>query len=396
MKTDAFTLHPVLDALAWTLIHSLWQAGIVALVVALLFGLTKSLSARLRYHIAVTGLVLIPVLAVVTYLHLIQPAEVELIPRTAFAAASDLSDAEAFFTLGHLQSPDPAQVVDEVVNDELRIAIVLSWMTGSLLFALRLAAGFVGVRRLTRSGTSIPDALLQKVFDRLLVGASFSREVSLVVSSIIDVPMTVGWIRPCVLLPASVVSGFPPEAIEAFIAHELMHVRRFDYLINLLQHVVEALFFYHPATWWLSRKIRDEREFCCDDLAIKLLDNRLVYVTALAGLAETRQDVGLATAASDSPLLFRIQRLLASASTSQSGSARGPAVLVTAALLIGLFAIVVPLSLEAAERVIPRSALFQPNTRTAVKVSFVWRDARRNHGGCIHGEEYARSRCRLR
>ncbi len=175
-----------------------------------------------------------------------------------------------------------------------------------------------------------------------------------------------------------------------------MHVRRFDYLINLLQHVVEALFFYHPATWWLSRKIRDEREFCCDDLAIKLLDNRLVYVTALAGLAETRQDVGLATAASDSPLLFRIQRLLASASTSQSGSARGPAVLVTAALLIGLFAIVVPLSLEAAERVIPRSALFQPNTRTAVKVSFVWRDARRNHGGCIHGEEYARSRCRLR
>ena len=367
MRLESIIHHPVLDALAWTLIHSLWQAALVAVAVGLLLDLAKKASPGLRYNIAIVGQALIPVLAIITYLHLIQPDEIELIPRAAMVEAGDLTEAEAFFTLGHLQSPTPEQVNNDAVPETIRIAIVAIWLAGTLFFTLRMTAGFLGVRRLVQSGTSAPDASLQKIFDGLLVRMNDSRPVRLIVSSLVDVPMTVGWIRPCVIIPTSVVTGFPTHAVEALLAHELAHVRRYDYLVNLLQHVVEALFFYHPATWWLSRKIRDEREFCCDDQAIRLINNRAEYVKALAGLAEARVHTGLAPAATGSPLLHRIQRLVDTGQ--QTAKASAPAGLLTAIILVGLFTVALPMSLEAAERVIPRSALFQPNTRTAVKVS---------------------------
>lgn len=369
MNVETLIQHPIFDALAWTLIHSLWQAAAVAIVVGLLFKLFESASPGLRYNVAVIGLILVPIISVATFIYLIQPTEVELIPRAAFAEASDLTEAEAFFTHGHLQSPNPEEVANEVVSENFRITIVLLWMSGTLLFALRLAAGFIGVYRMTRTGVSVPDAALQKMFDSLLNRATCSRNIKLVVSSLIEVPTTVGWIRPCILIPSSIICGFPPAAIEAFIAHELMHVRRYDYLINLLQHVVEALYFYHPATWWLSRKICDEREYCCDDQAVQLLGGKLDYVRALAVLAERRHHDSLAPAASGASLLFRIQRMLGTSTAPKSVKGSGPAGLVTAAILISVFTLVAPMALEADERIIPRSALFQPNTRTAVKVS---------------------------
>lgn len=369
MKVETLIQHPILDALAWTLIHSLWQAAAVAIVIGLLLRLFESASPGLRYNIAVVGLSLIPTIAVATFIYMIQPAEVELIPRTVFAEASDLTEAEAFFTLGHLQSPNPEEVANEVVSEKFRITMVLLWLSGTLFFALRLAAGFMEVYRMIRTSVSAPDAALQEMFDSLVSRANYSRNIKLIVSSLIDVPTTVGWIRPCILIPASIISGFPSNAIEAFIAHELMHVRRYDYLINLLQHVAEALFFYHPATWWLSQKIRDEREYCCDDQAIRLLGGKLDYVIALAGLAEQRHHSGLAPAASGASLLFRIQRMLGTRTAPQSVNGSGPAGLMTAAILIGVFTLIAPMALEADERIIPRSALFQPNTRTAVKIS---------------------------
>ena len=369
MNLDALTQHPIFDALAWTLIHSIWQATVVAVVIALLLDVFKSASSSFRYNLAVTGLGLIPVLAVVTFIYQIQPEEVELIPRAAFVDSSDLSDAQAFFTLGHLQSPQPQEVTNEDGLKGFRVFLVLLWMSGTLLFAIRMATGFIGVYRMTRSGISEPDAKLREMLDRLLLNSNCIRQVKLVVSSMIEVPTTVGWIRPCILIPASIVSGFPAAAIEAFIAHELMHVRRFDYLVNLVQHVAEALFFYHPATWWLSSKIRMEREFCCDDQATELLGGKLEYVKALASLAEKRHQTRLAPAASGFSLLHRIQRLLGSKPNAESVSNRSLAGLVTAVIVVGLFTLVAPMVLEADDRIIPRSALFQPNTRTQVRVS---------------------------
>ena len=123
-------------------------------------------------------------------------------------------------------------------------------------------------------------------------------------------PTLVGWIKPVVLLPAAALAGLSPEQLQAILAHELAHVRRHDYLVNLLQSMVETLLFYHPATWWVSAQVRAEREHCCDDLAVEVCGDRLVYVSALAELTTIASHRGFALAATDGSLVGRVRRIL--------------------------------------------------------------------------------------
>src|SRR6185295_14003751 len=114
------------------------------------------------------------------------------------------------------------------------------------------------------------------------------RHVAIVQSAAVAVPTLIGWLKPVVLLPASALSGLSPEQLQAILAHELAHVRRHDYLVNLLQSMVETLLFYHPAAWWVSARVRAEREHCCDDLAVDVCGDRDSYATALAELESRR------------------------------------------------------------------------------------------------------------
>jgi len=135
--------------------------------------------------------------------------------------------------------------------------------------------------------------------------------VELAGSAVAGVPAVIGWLRPVILVPAGALLHLSPEELEAVIAHELAHVRRRDYLVNLLQSAIEILMFYHPAVWWIGRRIRAEREHCCDDMAVAACGNRLVYARALAALEELRAgQTRFAMAATGGPLLGRIRRLL--------------------------------------------------------------------------------------
>jgi hypothetical protein len=137
------------------------------------------------------------------------------------------------------------------------------------------------------------------------------RRVRLLVSPRVDAPAVLGWLRPVILAPVAALSGLSPDHIEALLAHELAHIRRNDYLINLLQSVVETLLFYHPAVWWISRQIRTERELCCDDLAVALTTDVLTYAQALAELEAGRPSrLRTAVAGTDGSLSRRIARLL--------------------------------------------------------------------------------------
>ncbi len=134
-----------------------------------------------------------------------------------------------------------------------------------------------------------------------------TRQVKLVESALVEVPAVIGWLRPVILLPASAMTGLTTEQLEALLAH----VRRHDYLINLLQTVVETLLFYHPAVWWVSHRIRVEREHCCDDLAAGVCGDRLSYAQALVAMEELRAPkIGLAMSSSGGSLLTRVARLI--------------------------------------------------------------------------------------
>jgi ankyrin repeat protein len=127
-------------------------------------------------------------------------------------------------------------------------------------------------------------------------------------SALVEVPTLIGWLRPTILVPASVFIGLTPDQLEAILAHELAHVRRYDYLVNLFQTLIETILFYHPAVWWISRKLREERENCCDDIALEVMQDRLVYASALAQL-EAGRGMPLALTASGGSLLHRIRRI---------------------------------------------------------------------------------------
>jgi beta-lactamase regulating signal transducer with metallopeptidase domain len=196
-------------------------------------------------------------------------------------------------------------------------AVVLGWLCGVAVLTLRLLSGCLWVRRLKSHGTVPAAEGWQHTAARLSRRLHITRRIRLFESALVDVPTVIGWIKPVVLLPASALAGLSPQQIEAILMHELAHIRRHDYVVNLLQTLVETLLFYHPAVWWLSRRIRAERENCCDDLAVRLCGDPFAYAAALADLEElrggTRHGEFLAMAASGgagSSLVHRVRRLL--------------------------------------------------------------------------------------
>jgi hypothetical protein len=170
--------------------------------------------------------------------------------------------------------------------------------------------GFISAAALRRSRHAPVLTEWQQTLDRLIERMHVSRSVRLLATDRVDSPSVIGWLRPVILAPVGVLCGLAPEQVEALLAHELAHVRRHDYLVNVLQGIAESLLFYHPAVWWISNQIRAEREHCCDDLAVAASGDVLVYARALAELESMRPaHFKAALSANDGSLLRRIQRL---------------------------------------------------------------------------------------
>jgi len=206
------------------------------------------------------------------------------------------------------------------------------WSLGVLLFSLRLvwaSRQIAALRRQAKPAEAAVLAIVGGLQDRM----KLARPVRVLISTVADSPSVVGWIKPVVLLPAASVLGLTPQQLEAVLAHELAHILRYDYLVNMLQTVVETLLFYHPAVWWASARIRQERELCCDDLAVASCGDALCYARALTRLERLRVTTPrLALGSTGGPLLYRIQRLAGDAGW-QRGPSKVPGIL---ALSLGL------------------------------------------------------------
>jgi beta-lactamase regulating signal transducer with metallopeptidase domain len=214
--------------------------------------------------------------------------------------------------------------------------LVWAWIGGVIALSIRSLGGWAVAERYARRHTWRAEAVWEERFAALVKRLRISRPVRLAVSALAQVPAVVGWARPIVLVPASVFTGLTAEQIEALLAHELAHVRRHDYLVNLAQTAAETLLFYHPAVWWVSRKIRNERENCCDDLAVEVSGNTVAYVQALTEVEQMRHATPrLAMAADGGSLLNRVQRLLRTKETaSPSPSALLASIGIAATLLV--------------------------------------------------------------
>jgi bla regulator protein blaR1 len=316
---------PTVEALGWTLVHFLWQGALVALTLALARVALKRRTANLRYLASCAAMLLMLALPVITFVALSSIARETQVVMTAPSAPpnqavkkdalkSELGDDSLI--AGELnQSPKPTSPWWKLRELFTGVAPWLTslWLAGVIVLSLRMLGGCVYARRLKSYGTGPLPVDWQLRFAELCRNIRVLRPVRLLESAIVQVPIVVGWLRPVVLIPASALAGLTPRQLEAVIAHELAHIRRYDYLVNLLQSAVEILLFYHPAVWWVSREIRQEREHCCDDVAVEVCGDALIYARALTEI-EAMRDTGmrLAMAADGGSLLLRIQRIVGS------------------------------------------------------------------------------------
>ena len=289
---------PWTERLGWTLLHFLWQGSLVAALYALARALAGGrISARGRYAIACASLLALTVAPALTYWWLGNSGPAARIGDLTDWGARQLAPAVAYSPV-----PDPWQLAMP--------GIVMAWFAGAAACSFRLLMGFISAAALRRSHHAPVLAEWQQTLDRLMERMHVSRSVRLLATDRVDSPSVIGWLRPVILAPVGVLCGLAPEQVEALLAHELAHVRRHDYLVNVLQGIAESLLFYHPAVWWISNQIRAEREHCCDDLAVAASGDVLVYARALAELESMRPaHFKAALSANDGSLLRRIRRL---------------------------------------------------------------------------------------
>lgn len=283
----------LIEALGWTLLHAVWQVAVVGAAAAPVLAMLRRAPASQRYLVACVALlasVLWPLAGLATRL------------GTELAYAADGGDA--------VWSGLAGVPVGWIPGLQAHLGMVVAaWLLCVLLLVLRSAMGLLWIRRTVREGAI--DSVWQARLAQMAQHMGISRVVRLRVVGALASPLTAGWWRPVVLLPAALVSGMPPDLLEALLAHELAHVRRHDYLVNLLQNACETLLFYHPVVWWLSRRIRAERELIADELAAQHCGAPRRLAKALSEL-ERRQFAAPAMAlqACGGSLSDRIRRLV--------------------------------------------------------------------------------------
>ena len=357
MSLHELLRHPRAVALGWALLHSLWQLTLVAGLLASVNALLRRRSAQARYLSATGALLLMVLLPVATFLLAAgapsAPAVfvVPSVRAAAFLVEGEEAPAEPLATeaapawaagaarrLG-AEAPVPPLAALHVRErlDAAMPALVLAWAAGVGLLSVRVLGGWSVAQRLKRSGRPVTLEAWQEAAQGLGRRMRIWLPVRLCGSALVEVPTVIGWLRPVVLLPVSTLAGLSPAQLEALLAHELAHVRRFDYLVNLIQTFGETLLFYHPAVWWVSHRMRVEREHCCDDAAVVACGDAVGYARALAELEGLRSIAPtFAVAAGGGSLWQRIARLVGGPPPHLSRSSRWLAGLFALATLIAL------------------------------------------------------------
>ena len=306
MFQESLINNPLLAALAITLIHFLWQGVLVAAVLKALLSLISYQKSQLRYALST--------LAMLANL---------ILPAVTFFLVYDIDYRQVTHLVYALPLLDQSLYLEQIQTNvwyiewlEYLPLLTIVWLSFVIVLALKLIIELYNVNRLPLQGCSAADATLQKRFDSLMTQVGLSRHIPLLLSSKTDVPMAIGWLKPVVLIPFSMISGLTPQQLDMLLLHELAHIRRHDYLVNFLQTLVEITLFFHPGVRWVSKQMRNEREYCSDDIAVQHCGSPLAYAHTLADTASLcvkhRHNTipNMAMAASGGDLKQRVVRLL--------------------------------------------------------------------------------------
>jgi bla regulator protein blaR1 len=290
----------VLNALGLALLHSLWQVSVLAFLLWVAFGVLQK--SQWRYVVACSALALVPLLFSVTVLWVYTPDVTDSFTvRVNHAVANVVSS---------LRTTPTTSSDAFVFNLEVYLPyLVMVWGIGVACYALHLLGGWFYVVQLRRSAKNLANQLNSQL--ESLAQHLGLNDIRFLETTRVQVPMVIGILKPVILIPVSMLSGLTVRQLEAILLHELAHIRRYDPLVSFVQTTIETLFFYHPLVWWVSKQIRTEREYCCDDVVVNAQGEALLYADALATLEALRlANARLVLAANGGNLLKRVKRLL--------------------------------------------------------------------------------------
>jgi len=300
MITDFLPIH-MIEALMWTLVHSVWQLALIALVAGILLKFFSKQSALLRYGLAFSAMVFSIFMVIYTF------AVQYLTSQSGVTSVVDLAMDVSTVTF-------VAQPVTSALTflDLYQSLIVNVWLLGSLLFLIRFTLGWLHLRKLVEA--AVVDPISESVsFMALKQGYNINRTILIKVSESITSPMVIGFLKPIILFPVGMINQLTLAEVEAVMAHELAHIRRHDFLLNLFQSLMETVFYFHPGVWYLSKVINKERENCCDDMAILHTGNAVTFARTLVKLQDlefTQLRPALAMAGANGDFSQRVKRIL--------------------------------------------------------------------------------------
>lgn len=276
METILQFLSPeTIYGLGLMILHILWQGCVIALLLGIFLIAMKRSSAQSRYTLSIVSLSLFPLLAIITFINAFQNAQI------AFSTTSALSSNHAAEAI----SSNLAASFIEMYKNYLPI-IVFLWFLGMTILMLRYLGLLIYVERLKNYLVEPVKEKLQDKINQISHQYQISRQIKSLISEKVTTPMVIGHLKPVLLIPNKAIVKLSDEEMEVVLNHELAHIKRNDYLVNILQNIIEIIFFFHPAAWWISSIVRKEREECCDVFAAKSDTDKIILAQALTTIQE--------------------------------------------------------------------------------------------------------------
>jgi TonB-dependent SusC/RagA subfamily outer membrane receptor len=323
-------LYSLIDATGWALLHSVWQIAILGAIIWIVFRFVSKDNAKLRYGIASIGLAFILISFALTLIHYFLnsvKADIgtnNLNPELLLLLVREGSDTSKFFNF-------------EDINFAKYFPVMVNlWFIGVCVLSVHMTVNYIQSLRLRKYLTYPISNKTQKIASNLIERLELKRKIIFKESGYVQTPSLIGYFKPIVLLPVSMLSGIPDNQLEIIIAHELAHIKRHDYLFQFVQGILELLFFYHPVVWWLSSVVNTEREHVCDDIAVKVCGESLTLIKALNNMEAIRKkrfELVLGLSGKKNNLFNRVQRIV----RPKSESARKTDKLVFSGLFVLLF-----------------------------------------------------------
>lgn len=280
-----FLSDQIINAISWTLLHSLWQGLAAALLASLVILLTRHAKASIRYNLLLAVFALQLIAAGITFSIIVNRE----VGSSTVTNTQNVSTVQPPVQATGAPATVQTGFAERMYNyfSEHAPLIVSIWLFVILLMLIKMMAELAYLQKLRNQKVFQPADNWKEMVQRLSAELSVSKPVTLLESALAKAPVVIGFFKPVILMPLSLLSNFSPEQIEAILRHELAHIRRNDYIVNMVQSVAEIIFFFNPSVWWISSLIRDEREHCCDELAVNGGNmNKRVFVEALLSFQE--------------------------------------------------------------------------------------------------------------